>query len=141
MDELQGKRILVVEDNALNLAVFATALKQSGAVVIQDYWNTNTVSLVTKHLPVDAILLDLMLKHEVNGYSIYDELQDDPQLADIPVIVVSAADPDTEIPRAKSKGMAGFIGKPISPGKFPRQIAECINGSPVWYAPSGLWED
>jgi CheY-like chemotaxis protein len=141
VDELRGKRILVVEDNALNLAVFATALKQSGAVVIQDYWNTNTVSLVTKHLPVDAILLDLMLKHEVNGYSIFDELQDDPDLAHIPVIGVSAADPDTEIPRAKSKGMAGFIGKPISPGKFPQQIADCISGSPVWYAPSGLWEE
>jgi adenylate cyclase len=141
VDELRGKRILVVEDNALNLAVFATALKQSGAVVIQDYWNTNTVNLVAKHLPVDAILLDLMLKHEVNGYSIFDELQQNPDLAHIPVIVVSAADPDTEIPRAKSKGMAGFIGKPISPGKFAQQIADCISGNPVWYAPSGLWEE
>jgi CheY-like chemotaxis protein len=141
LDELRGKRILVVEDSALNLAVFATALKQSGAVVIQDYWNSDTVNLVTKHLPVDAILLDLMLKHQISGYSIFDELQDDPALADIPVIVVSAADPDTEIPRAKRKGMAGFIGKPINPGKFAQQIAACIDGSPVWYVPTGLWED
>ena len=141
MNELQGKRILIVEDNALNLAVFATALKQSGAIVIQDYWNTNTVSLVTKNNALDAILLDLMLKHEINGYAIFDELQTHPDLADIPVIVVSAADPDTEIPKAKGKGMAGFIGKPISPGKFPQQVADCINGSPVWYASSGLWEE
>jgi CheY-like chemotaxis protein len=141
LDELRGKRILVVEDSALNLAVFATALKQSGAVVIQDYWNTDTVNLVTKHLPVDAILLDLMLKHAVSGYSIFDELQDDPVLAPIPVIVVSAADPDTEIPKAKQKGMAGFIGKPINPVKFAQQIAACIDGNPVWYVPTGLWED
>jgi two-component system cell cycle response regulator DivK len=141
MNELQGKRILVVEDNALNLAVFATVLKHSGAIVIQDYWNINTVSLVTKHLPVDAILLDLMLKHQTNGYSIFDELQTHPVLVGIPVIVVSAADPDTEIPKAKRKGMAGFIGKPINPIKFPRQVADCIDGSPVWYAPRGLYEE
>ena len=141
MDELQGKRILVVEDNALNLAVFATALRRSGAVVIQDYWNTNTTNLVARHLPVDAILLDLMLKHHISGYAIFDELQADPALADIPVIVVSAADPDTEIPRAKRKGMAGFIGKPISHSKFAQQVAACIDGSPVWDAPSGFWED
>jgi two-component system cell cycle response regulator DivK len=141
VNELQGKRILVVEDNVLNLAVFATALKQSGAIVIQDSWNTDTVSLVTKYLPVDAILLDLMLKHQINGYSIFDKLQNDPALAGIPVIVVSAADPDTEIPKAQGKGMAGFIGKPINPSKFPQQVADCINGHPVWYAPGGLWEE
>lgn len=140
MNELQGKRILVVEDNVLNLAVFATVLKQSGAIVVQDYWNTNTVNLITRHLPVDAILLDLMLKHQINGYSIFDELQAHPDLAAIPVIVVSAADPDTEIPKAKERGMAGFIGKPISPSRFPQQVADCINGRPVWYTPGGLWE-
>jgi hypothetical protein len=48
--------------------------------------------------------------------------------------VVSAADPTTEIARAKAKGLAGFIGKPIVPRLFASQIAACIDGGNVWYS-------
>jgi CheY-like chemotaxis protein len=132
MNELEGKRILIVEDDMVNMAVYAVSLKQSGAQVIQDYWNSDTVNLLSRHLPVDVILLDLMLRHKVSGYEVYDKLRTFPEFKGIPVIAVSAADPETEIPVARARGFAGFLSKPINPRTFVSQIATCMNGTPIW---------
>jgi len=141
MDELKGKRILIVEDDISNMAVYVAVLRSSGATVIQDFWNVNTLDLLSRHMPIDAILLDLMLRYHKDGYEVFDEIQAQPALAGIPVIVVTAADPEAEIPKAREKGFAGFIGKPISPVKFAEQIAACIEGKSVWYYNHGEWEE
>ncbi|MGJ3237121.1 MAG: response regulator [Anaerolineae bacterium] len=137
MNELQGKRIFIVEDDPTNMAINAVTLRRAGATVIQDFWNTDVLTHVQKAMPVDVILLDLMLRHDMNGYAIFEALQADPELATIPVIIVSAADPDIEIARAKSKGVQGFIGKPILPRLFAQQIASVLDGQSVWYALQG----
>jgi two-component system cell cycle response regulator DivK len=137
MDSLRGKRIFIVEDDPANMAVNAATLRRTGAIIFQDFWNNDIVPLVKAHLPIDVILLDLMLRHDMNGYDLFETLQADPDLAAIPVIAVSAADPGIEIPRAKAKGLAGFIGKPILPRIFAEQIATCIDGGHVWHAQHG----
>jgi two-component system cell cycle response regulator DivK len=134
MSDLQGKRIFIVEDDVTNMAVFVVSLKRSGAVVIQDPWNSQTIDLLTRYMPIDVILLDLMLRRGENGYDIYDRIKERPDLAHIPIVAVSAADPDIEIPRARAKGFAGFIAKPISLLDFPEQVATCISGQQVWVA-------
>lgn len=141
MNELKGKRIFIIEDDPTNMAVFAVTLKKSGATVLQDFWNTDSVNMLRNRLPIDVIVLDLMLRHKMSGYGIFDELKMHPELATIPVIIVSAADPGIEIPKAQAKGVAGFIGKPIRPSLFATQIASCINGEPVWYSQHGTLED
>ena len=132
MSNLKGKRVLVIEDDVRNLAVFATSLRQSGASVIQDNWNTGAADFVAQNLPVDVIVLDIMLRKGLSGYDVFDQLQADPQTKDIPVIAVSSLDPETEIPKARAKGFAGFISKPISAVSFPDQIAKVIAGEKVW---------
>lgn len=133
MQELKNKRVFIVEDDATNMAVFAVSLRQSGASIVQDPWNRQTLSILKSNMPVDAILLDLMLKNNISGYDIYDQIRSVPELAYIPVIIVSAADPSIQIPKAKAKGFSGFIGKPISPILLPKQVAQCIAGEKVWY--------
>lgn len=134
MDELKGKHIFIIEDDPVNMAVNAVTLKKSGAHVTQDIWNTGAVENLLAHLPVDVILLDLMLRRNLNGYDIFREIKAHPALAGIPVVAVSAADPTIEIPKSQELGLAGFIGKPIHPFLFAKQIAACIRGEAVWYA-------
>lgn len=134
MNELKGKRVLIIEDDVTNLAVYAVTLRQSGAVVLQDFWQHETVSIIERHQPIDVIILDLMLHHKVTGWDVVREIQANPQLAAIPIVIVSAVDPVTAMPKARELGLAGFIGKPINVGKFPEQIAACIRGEQVWYA-------
>ena len=132
MSDLKGNRIVIIEDNVTNLAVFATTLRRHGVSVIQDAWNTGTTEFLLKNMPVDLILLDLMLRAGHSGYDAFDEWQLHPLLKDIPVIAVSSLDAESEIPKAQEKGFAGFISKPINAIKLPDQIAACLAGEKVW---------
>lgn len=131
-DILKGKRLVVVEDDIENMAVFAFLLKRNGALVIQDYWNDNTLNIIVANLPIDGILLDLMLRRGVTGYDIFSRIRNHPRLQNIPVIAVSASDPVFEIPKARELGLRGFIGKPISLDRFCSQVLHCLEGDPVW---------
>lgn len=131
---LQGKKIFVVEDDVSNMAIYSVTLTRCGATVVQDHWNTDTLDMLLHHLPVDAILLDLMLHAGISGYDIFQALQADPTLCHIPVIAVSASDPEIEIPRTQARGFAGFIGKPLNLIRFPTHIASCMEGNPMWIA-------
>ena len=132
MIDLKGKRIAIIEDNITNLAVFATTLRRHGVNVVQDAWNTGTVTFLQDHLPIDLILLDIMLRRDINGYDVYEEWQAHEELKHIPVVAVSSLDAELEIPKAQAMGFAGYIAKPISLMEFPAQIAACISGEKVW---------
>ena len=73
-----------------------------------------------------------MLHMGISGYDIYDAIQADAHLRHIPVIAVSASDPEIEIPRARMRGFAGFISEPLNLVRFPEQVAACLSGKPVW---------
>ena len=88
--------------------------------------------MLARHLPVDIILMDLMLRFGVSGYEIFDQLRELPEFASIPVLAVSASDPEVEMPRLRAKGFAGFVSKPISFQEFPLQVAAAIEGEKVW---------
>jgi CheY-like chemotaxis protein len=132
MKVLESKRIFIVEDDISNMAIYAVALSNNGAAIVQDPWNAQTIALLKRTLPIDIILLDLMLRRGISGYDIFDSIKADPTLANIPVVAVSASDPEIEIPKAQAKGFAGFIGKPISLLNFPLQVAACIKGEQLW---------
>src|SRR5688572_1971429 len=133
---LVGKRIVFVEDDVANMAVFAVTLKRSGARIFQDPWNTGALELIRESLPVDLIILDLMLRRGISGYEIFEMLQADLELAAIPVVIISASDPMTEIPKAKEAGFAGYICKPIEQMNLAQQLADVIAGKQVWISES-----
>jgi len=129
---LKSKRIFVVEDDPLNMAIIATVLQEAGALVIQDPWNYNTIEKLIHSLPIDVILLDLMLRRGESGYDIFDEIKSRPELVSIPIVVVSASDPGVEMNKARDKGFTGYIAKPIQRATFAQSIAAILKGEPVW---------
>ncbi len=132
---LKGKRIFYVEDDVGNKAIAQLILEMAGVLFAFERWGTeNTIAKLRAFMPVDLIMLDLMLAHQLSGYDVFEAIRREPEFGHIPIVAVSAADPSVEIPKARDKGFAGFIGKPISLRLFPQQIAELINGGQVWYA-------
>jgi CheY-like chemotaxis protein len=134
MTILEGKRIFVVEDDVVNMAVYSVTLKQSGALVIQDPWNANTIKMIIDMLPIDIIILDLMLRYGVSGYDIYDQIRLRPELVHVPVVAVSASDPVNGITKTREKGFSGYISKPININQFPKQIVALLSGEEIWIA-------
>jgi CheY-like chemotaxis protein len=128
------KRIFIVEDNLENRVITRLALTPLYTKLKFDMWGHDTVRNLQDFLPVDLIILDLMLPRGSSGYTVFQQIRQIPEFAKIPIVAVSAADPNDAIPRCKGLGFSGFISKPIDDDVFPQQINQILNGEPVWYS-------
>ena len=133
---LKNKRILYIEDDDRNRRLVEMVLASEGAQVWFEKWGlpAMTLSAVINHMPLDVILLDLMFRHGFSGYDIFEALRHQPELSGVPVVIVSAADPSIEMPKARDLGIPNYIAKPIDATVFPRQIHNIIEGQSVWHA-------
>lgn len=134
MELLSGKRVFVIEDDPANLAIVRTILLKHGASVPFDSWGTETVNRLRQSFPVHLILLDLALPRGVSGFTIAEEVRADPELAHIPILVVTAADPSVAMQETRARGLNGFISKPIKYHTFANSVAAAIEGKQVWDA-------
>ena len=123
---------LAVEDDAGGMAIIGVMMRYMG---MQAYLNTTgegVVELARAMRPHPSIIfLDINLP-KTNGYEILRKIRADEKLNDVLVVAVTAQDADTEIPKCMAAGFDGFIGKPISRSRFPRQIRRILSGEPVW---------
>jgi CheY-like chemotaxis protein len=132
MDKLKDKRVFMFEDNLGNRAVMQMLLEQEGATVAFERWGQNYEEKLESFAPIDLILLDLMYPNNVSGFDIYDHIRTLPAFVNVPIVAVSAADAQTAMPKAKDKGFAGFISKPINLWVFPEQLLSILEGHHVW---------
>lgn len=128
---LENKRIFIVEDNAAYIAIASIYLRYEGATVESERWGRNVPDIILKQLPIDVILMDLVLSHNTSGFDVFDQIRRIPQLRNIPIVAVSAVDPEVAMPRAQKMGFAGFISKPISPS-LVKYVAAVLDGKDVW---------
>jgi CheY-like chemotaxis protein len=135
---LKNKRIFIIEDNAGNLAIASTYLEWEGAKLKFERYGVNTPNTILNNMPIDIILTDLMLPKNISGFDVCDQIRQIPELAQIPILVISAADPDVAMPIARQKGLAGFISKPITP-RITQYVADVLDGKPVWIGDSGIF--
>lgn len=131
---LEGKRIFMVEDNQGNAAIIQMLLEQSRANVFRGRWGgAETLKLLEKYSPIDVILMDLMLPNGITGFDVFTMIREQEEMADIPIIAVSASDPSSVLPKVRDMGFAGFIAKPIDFTSFADQILSVLNGSDRWH--------
>ena len=82
------KTVLIVEDNELNMKLFNDLLEAHGYDTVQTKSGVEAVSLARQHMP-QLILMDIQLP-EVSGLQVTQWLKDDPTLAHIPVVAITA---------------------------------------------------
>ncbi len=76
-------------------------------------------------------MLDLHLPQE-DGFALLAKIHDNPCLAETRVVAVTADANHETMEKARATGFDGFLGKPISPKNFPQQLADILQGKPVW---------
>ncbi len=129
---LQGKRIFLVEDNIGNQTITKTLLESHGAVIAVHRSGHNVIPHLQNFQPVDLIILDLMLPNGVTGYDIFSSIRNQHTFDAVPIVAMSVIDRSEAVPLAKRRGFSGFISKPINFRRFPEQIAQVIEGAPIW---------
>ena len=110
------KRVMIVEDNELNMKLFNDLLEAQSYETIQTRNGLEALDLARKYLP-DLILMDIQLP-EVSGLEVTKWLKEDDTLRNIPVIAVTAFAMKGDEQRIRQGGCEAYISKPISVVKF-----------------------
>lgn len=119
------KTILLIEDYADSARLVLRTLEPHGYRLLHAVDGESGLLMAMEEHP-DLILLDLGLP-DVEGQTLAALLKGLPDLAQVPLIAVTAWPPDTAEQMAKAYGCDGYISKPISPREFPLQIANYLD--------------
>jgi len=117
--------VLYIEDERQVIDLVREALKLAGYKVVGATSGRQGLTMMKERKP-DLLLLDLMMP-DINGWDVYREVKTDKQLADIPVVVVSAKAPDEDHLVLKDLPPADdYITKPFDVEEVIRSVKELL---------------
>ncbi len=122
---MEKKKILIVEDNELNMKLFHDLLEVHGYETIQTKDGREALGLAREHRP-DLILMDIQLP-EVSGLEVTKWIKDDEELKSIPVIAVTAFAMKGDEEKIRNGGCEAYIAKPISVSTFLKTIEKVLD--------------
>jgi two-component system cell cycle response regulator DivK len=123
---LTQRRILVVEDNPLNLKLVREVLRFAGYDVIEAQSGEEGLR-AAKETPPDLVLMDLQLPG-IDGTETLHRLRKDTLGPEVPIVAVTAFAMAEDKERASRAGFDGYIEKPISVRALPGQIEAFLGG-------------
>ena len=121
---MEKKKILIVEDNELNMKLFHDLLEVHGYETYQTKDGREALDLAREHMP-DLILMDIQLP-EVSGLEVTKWIKEDDTLRSIPVIAVTAFAMKGDEEKIRSSGCEAYIAKPISVATFLETIEKVL---------------
>lgn len=127
-EKLEGKRILLAEDNGLNAEIAETVLEETGIKVKHVEDGIQCIEELKK-MPekyYDVILMDVQMPN-MDGYTATQRIRDlDDSRAEIPIIAMTANAYDEDRRKAQEAGMDGFLAKPLDVDEMMRLLAQII---------------
>ena len=115
------RTILLIEDYADSARLVMRALKPHGYRLLHASDGESGLLMAMEEKP-DLILLDLGLP-DLEGQTLATFFKSMPELAQVPLVAVTAWPPHAAAQMAQAYGCSGYISKPISLKEFPSQIA------------------
>src|SRR5438105_7870047 len=124
---MNKKTILIVDDNADTRLILSARLKANYYHTVFAADALQAMSVAQKERP-DAILLDLGLPGG-NGLMVLQRLKANTSLSAIPVIIVTAEDPQVAEARTSEAGAVAFIQKPVDQEKLMAAVQQALGTS------------
>jgi two-component system cell cycle response regulator DivK len=120
-----AKRVLVVEDNELNLKLFCDLLRAHGFVVEPVSDGREVLEKARSFVP-NLIVMDIQLPH-ISGLELIEQIKKDVQLKIIPIMAVTAYAGKGDEDRILSAGAEAYVSKPISVAKFIESVQKVLH--------------
>jgi two-component system, cell cycle response regulator DivK len=124
VDVRVAKRVLVVEDNELNLKLFCDLLRahEFAAEPVSD--GREAVERARAFEP-DLVVMDIQLPH-VSGDELIRRMKADPALLAIPIMAVTAYSGREDEERIRAAGANAYVSKPISLSRFMEEVRSLL---------------
>lgn len=125
---MTGKRVLVIDDNAMNRRLVQVLLKSQGYEVWEAANAPEAFAMLAERRP-DVILMDIQLP-VVDGLTATRQLKADPTTRDIPVVAVTSYAMKGDEAMALEAGCSAYVTKPIDKTLFLETVARMLEGRP-----------
>ncbi|MFO1426465.1 MAG: EAL domain-containing protein [Steroidobacteraceae bacterium] len=119
-DAARTPRVLVADDDEINLMLLREAMESAGFVVVTAADGTQALR-EARGGRFDVVLLDVAMPG-VDGYAVCRTLRASPQTSRLPVIMITSHDDSASIDRAYDAGATDFISKPINWHLMPHRL-------------------
>ena len=120
-------KILIVEDNALNIKLFCDLLAAHGHQPEAVTDSRNALDAARSFSP-DLVITDIQLPH-VSGLDLIRMLRQDEQLGDVPIMAVTAYSTSEDEERIRGAGAQAYVSKPISVMRFAETVEQLLRES------------
>ena len=121
-----AKVVLVVDDDPDFLEFIRIVLESTDYHVVTSVTVENGLEVIRQQRP-DLVIVDVMISYILDGLSLVREMQEDPALKDIPLIMISAimsAEDLGELPSSPSAD--AFMTKPVDPTELLSEVRRLI---------------
>lgn len=119
-DPSKSKKVLIVEDNELNMKLFHDLLEAHGYQTLQTKDGREALKIAREEIP-DLILMDIQLP-EVSGLEVTKWIKADEKLKKIPVVAVTAFAMKGDEEKIREGGCEDYVAKPISVQHFLQTV-------------------
>ena len=119
------KKVLIVEDNDLNMKLFNDLLVAHGYGTLQTKDGVEAIALIRQHHP-DLILMDIQLP-EISGLEVMQWIKKDDDLRMIPIIAVTSFAMKGDEEKIREGGCEAYISKPISVANFLQTVERFLS--------------
>ena len=127
-------KILVVEDNALNIKLFCDLLNAHGHETAPVTDSREALDAARAFHP-DLVITDIQLPH-VTGIELMQQLRADEELKDVPIMAVTAYAAAGDDERFRAAGAQAYVSKPISVMRFAETVDQLLEGGRLTEAPA-----
>ena len=122
-----GQKILVVEDNELNLKLFCDLLR-AHAYVAEPVRDCREAIATARAFAPDLIVMDIQMPH-ISGLELIEQIKADDELRPIPIMAVTAYAAKGDEERIRDAGAEGYVSKPISVLKFVAAVRALLEAA------------
>ena len=126
---MAGEKVLVIEDNPMNMQLAVDLLEVAGYAVLQAETAEKGIGVAKAELP-DLILMDISLPG-MDGLTATGIIKKDPKMKDTPIVALTAHAMRGDEEKAMAAGCVGYITKPIDTKKFPETVSRYVKPKPA----------
>jgi HAMP domain-containing protein/CheY-like chemotaxis protein len=116
-DDIDGRKVLVVDDDVRNIFALTSVLESHGLDVLHAENGRDAITALERNPDVNMVLMDVMMP-EMDGYETMRVIRRDPSFKSLPIIAITAKALKEDREKCIAAGASDYLPKPVDPEKL-----------------------